>query len=338
MDLSTTYMGMTLKHPVVPSASPLSQSLDGIRRMEDAGAAAIVMYSLFEEQIMGESYLVDHYLTYGTHSYAESLSYFPEMDNYNVGPEAYLELMRQAKEATDIPIIGSLNGVSTGGWVDYARRMQDAGADGLELNIYYIPTDPFMSGADVEQMYLDVVKDVKSNVTIPVAVKVGPAFSSFANMAMRLHEAGADALVIFNRFYQPDFDLERLEVVPNLVLSSSTELRLPLRWMAILHGRVPVDFAITSGVHSHEDVLKGLMAGAKTMMMASELLRNGVQRIGQVVDAMSLWLEEHEYESVSQMQGSMSQQNVAEPAAFERANYMKVLQSWQYDPTGALLR
>ena len=328
MDLSTTYMGMTLKHPVVPSASPLSQSLDGIRRMEDAGAAAIVMYSLFEEQIMGESYLVDHYLTYGTHSYAESLSYFPEMDNYNVGPEAYLELMRQAKEATDIPISGSLNGVSTGGWVDYARRMQDAGADGLELNIYYIPTDPFMSGADVEQMYLDVVKDVKSNVTIPVAVKVGPAFSSFANMAMRLHEAGADALVIFNRFYQPDFDLERLEVVPNLVLSSSTELRLPLRWMAILHGRVPVDFAITSGVHTYDSVLKCLMVGANVTMMASELLVHGVERIRQVLDSISEWMTEREYESIKQMRGSMSQLSVREPSAFERANYMKELQSW----------
>ena len=338
MDLTTTYMGLTLKHPVVPSASPLSQSLDGIRQMEDAGAAAIVMYSLFEEQIMGESHLVDHYLTYGTDSFAEALDYFPEMDNYNVGPEAYLELVQKAKAATSIPIIGSLNGVSTGGWVDYARRIQEAGADGLELNIYYIPTDPTQSGADVEQMYLDVVRDVRKNVTIPVAVKVGPFFSAFANMANRFHEAGADALVVFNRFYQPDFDLERLEVVPNLVLSSSNELRLPLRWVAMLHGRVPIDMAITSGVHSHEDVLKGLMAGAKVMMMASELLRNGVGRIGEVVEGLNNWMVENEYESVAQMQGSMSQMNVAEPAAFERANYMKVLQSWQQDPTGVLLR
>jgi len=338
MDLSTTYLGLKLKHPVVPSASPLSQSLDGIRRLADAGAAAIVMYSLFEEQIEGESHLLDHYLSYGTESSAEALSYFPEMDHYNVGPDAYLALIRQAKAAVDIPIIGSLNGVSMGGWLEYARHIQAAGADALELNIYQIATDPMVTGAAVEEIYLDIVRAVCAAVAIPVAVKVGPYFSSFANMAHRLSTAGAAGLVIFNRFYQPDFDLEQLTVTPNLVLSGPHELRLPLRWTAILYGRIAADLAITSGVHTHEDVLKGMMAGAKVTMMASELLRHGVQRIGQIVDAMQVWMEEHEYESIVQMQGSMSQQHVAEPAAFERANYMKVLQSWQADPTGALMQ
>ncbi len=338
MDLSTSYMGMTLKHPVVPSASPLSQSLDGIRRLEDAGASAIVMYSLFEEQIVAESRNLDHYLTYGTESFAEALSYFPQMANYNVGPQEYLNLLSSAKAAVDVPIIGSLNGVSTGGWIEYARYIQEAGADGLELNIYYIPTEPGMGSDAIEQMYLDVVRNVKASVTIPVAVKLSPYFSAFANMAMRLHEAGADALVMFNRFYQPDFDLDALEVVPNLVLSSSTELRLPLRWVALLYSRVPTDFAITSGVHTYRDVLKGMMAGANVTMMASELLRNGEARIGAIVDEMTQWMEEHEYKSITQMRGSMSQMNVAEPAAFERANYMKVLASWRQDPTGSLVR
>jgi dihydroorotate dehydrogenase (fumarate) len=336
MDLSTTYLGLQLKHPVVPSASPLSHKLDGIRRMEDAGAAAIVMYSLFEEEIEGESHLLDHYLNLGIDSTAEALSYFPDMNRYNVGPDAYLRHLNNAKRAVDIPIIGSLNGVSTGGWVKYARHIQDAGADALELNIYYLPTDLHRSSISVEERYLDVVRAVKAQVTIPVAVKVGPYFSSFANMALRLSKAGADGLVLFNRFYQPDIDLEELRVQPNLVLSTSHELRLPLRWLAILNGRVPVDFALTSGVHTHTDALKGLMAGAKVTMMASELLRNGVHRIGEVVEGIRLWMEEHEYSSVEQMQGSMSQQNVAEPTAFERANYMKELQSWREDPTHVL--
>ncbi|CAN5814845.1 dihydroorotate dehydrogenase-like protein [soil metagenome] len=338
MDLSTTYLGLKLKHPVVPSASPLSQNLDGIRRLEDAGASAIVMYSLFEEQIEGESHLLDHYLNYGADSFAEALDYFPEMDHYNVGPNAYLKQIENAKAAVDIPIIGSLNGVSTGGWIEYARHIQAAGADALELNIYYIPTDPRMTGSEVEEMYLDVIRAVKQTISIPVAVKLGPQFSAFANMAMRMTQVGADGLVLFNRFYQPDLDLEQLRVTPNLVLSSAHELRLPLRWVAILAGRVPVDFAITSGVHTYEDVLKGLMAGAKVTMMASELLRNGVGRIGEITASLTQWMEEHEYSSVAQLQGSMSQQHVAEPDAFERANYMKVLQSWQFDPNGVLMR
>jgi dihydroorotate dehydrogenase (fumarate) len=334
MDLSTTYMGLKLKHPVVPSASPLSKSLDGIRKLEDAGAPAIVMYSLFEEQIIWDSEILDHYLSYGTESFSEAQTFFPDMKTYNVGPEQYLELISKAKAATQIPIIGSLNGVSTGGWVDYARKIQQAGADALELNIYYIPTDLLRTSAEVEQMYLDVVRDVKNSVSIPVAVKLSPFFSATANMAQRLALQGADALVLFNRFYQPDFDLENMEVVPNLTLSTSNELRLPLRWVAILYRRVPVDFAITSGVHNSEDVLKGLMAGAKVTMMASELLLYGAERIGQIVEGLKTWMESREYESVSQMIGSMSQINMAQPALFERANYMKVLGSWHADPSG----
>lgn len=337
MDLSTTYLGLQLKHPVVPSASPLSQKLDGIRRLEDAGAAAIVLYSLFEEEIEGESHLLDHYLNIGVDSTAEALSYFPDMAHYNVGPDAYLRHISNAKAAVDIPIIGSLNGVSTGGWVKYARYIQEAGADALELNIYYLPTDLHWSAESVEARYLEIVHAVKQQVTIPVAVKIGPYFSSFANMALRLAKAGADGLVLFNRFYQPDFDLDQLKVVPNLVLSSSHELRLPLRWLAILHGRVPLDLALTSGVHTDADVLKGLMAGAKVTMMASELLRHGIQRIDEIVDGMKMWMEENEYSSVAQLQGSMSQLNVAEPSAFERANYMKELQSWRVDPNGRFL-
>jgi dihydroorotate dehydrogenase (fumarate) len=334
MDLTTTYMGMSLKNPLVPSSSPLSHKVDNIRRMEDAGAAAVVMHSLFEEQITLESLQLDHYLSYGTDSYAEALTYFPDMENYNVGPEEYLDLIRQAKEAVDIPIIGSLNGVSTGGWVEYARRIQEAGADALELNVYYIPTSIELTGTEVEQLYLDILRDVKTSVSIPVAMKLSPYFSATANMAHRLATAGADALVLFNRFYQPDLDLEELEVAPRLVLSKSREMHLPLRWVAILYGRVPADLAITGGVHNHMDVLKGLMAGAQVTMMASALLQKGVKRISKVLKNMAEWMEEHEYESVTQMQGSMSQQHVAEPAAFERANYMKILQSWRPDPSG----
>jgi dihydroorotate dehydrogenase (fumarate) len=330
-------MGMPLKNPIVPSASPLSENLDNIQRMEAAGAAAIVLPSLFEEQITQESHQLDHYLSYGAESFAESLSYFPDMETYRVGPEEYLALISRAKMAVDIPIIASLNGVSTGGWIEYAQKIEQAGARALELNVYYIPTDTGMTGTEVEQMHVDIVRDVKNSISIPVAVKVSPFFSATANMAFCLAEAGADGLVFFNRFYQPDFDLENLEVVPHLVLSNSHELLLPLRWVAILYGRVPADFAITSGVHTHEEVLKGLMAGAKVTMMTSELLRNGIDRIGEILEDMTSWMEENEYESVTQMQGSMSQQHVAEPAAFERANYMKVLGSWRPDPAGQLL-
>ena len=337
MDLTTTYLGMALRNPIVPSASPLTKSIDTIREMEDAGAAAIVMHSLFEEQLTHESRELDHFLSYGNESFAEALSYFPEAEDYMVGPDEYLEKIRQAKEAVDLPIIGSLNGVSTGGWISYAKDIEQAGADALELNIYYIPTDPRIPSKNIEQMYLDVVGDVAWKVSIPVSVKIGPYFSSLPRMAQRLTEVGAKGLVLFNRFYQPDFDLEKLEVVPHLVLSSPFEMRLPLRWVALLHGRVKTDFAITSGVQTYEDVLKGMMAGANVMMMASELLRRGLGRIGDILQAMQLWMAEHEYVSVKQMQGSMSQKHVTEPAAFERANYMKVLQSWEADPTGRLM-
>ena len=337
MDLSTEYLGLKLKNPIIPSASPLSERAYNIRWMEDAGAAAVVMYSLFEEQIAGESDRLDHFLAYGAESTAEALTYYPDLEHYNVGPSEYLERIRHAVESVDIPIIGSLNGVSTGGWVEYAREIEQAGASALELNVYYIPTDPDLSSATIEQMYLDVVASVKRTVEIPVAVKIGPFFSNPANMAKRLVENGADGLVLFNRFYQPDLDLEHLEVVPNLVLSEPHELLLPLRWVAILYGRVSTDFAITSGVHSEIDVLKCMMAGANVAMMASELLKNGIGRIGDVLHDVALWMEDHGYESITQMRGSMSQKNVAEPAAFERANYMKVLQSWRPDPTGQLL-
>jgi len=328
---------MELKNPIVPSASPLSEKIDNLKRMEDAGASAIVMHSLFEEQINEESHSLDHYLSYGSESYAEAMHYFPEAHEYKVGPEGYLNLIRGAKETMGIPIIGSLNGVSTGGWIDYATRIQEAGADALELNIYYMSTKIDMSGADVEKMYVDIVSDVKKAVSIPVAVKISPFFSSMANMSKQLVNAGADGLVFFNRFYQPDFDLEQLEVVPNLVLSSKFEHRLPLRWIAILYGRLDVDFAHTRAISSHEEVLKSLMAGASVTMMTSEILRNGIGRIGEVLKDLEQWMEEKEYESVKQMQGSMSQIRCPEPAAFERANYMKVLHSWRPDPTGKLL-
>jgi dihydroorotate dehydrogenase (fumarate) len=329
MNLRTEYMGLKLKNPIVPSSSPLSRSVNSIRRLEDAGAGAVVMYSLFEEQITSESFYLDYYLSHGTDSYGESLSYFPELQHYNVGPDDYLELIRGAKGAVDIPIIGSLNGVSTGGWIDYASLIEEAGADALELNIYYIPTSTYLMGAEVEYIYTDILRDVKNAVRIPVAMKLSPYFSSTANMAERLWEGGANALVFFNRFYQPDFDLEKLEVVPRLVLSSSDELRLPMSWVAMMYGRVPVDFAITSGVHTYEDVLKALMAGAKVAMMASELLKNGINRIGEILGEIELWMRAHEYDSVGQMIGSMSQQHVTEPAAFERANYMKELASFK---------
>jgi dihydroorotate dehydrogenase (fumarate) len=313
----------------VASSSPLSHNVDSIRRLEDAGAAAVVMYSLFEEQIGFDSYYIDYHLTQGIDSYAESISYFPDMQSYNVGPDGYLNLIRRAKEAVKIPVIGSLNGASVGGWTDYASLIEEAGADALELNVYYAPANINMPGNEVEDLYVEILAAVRQAVTIPVAVKLSPFFSSVAYMASRLAAYGADGLVLFNRFYQPDFDLENLEVKPRLVLSDSDDLRLPLRWVAILYDRLNVDFAITSGIHTSQDVLKGLMAGAKVTMMASELLQNGVRRIGQVLNEIVTWLNEHEYESVTQMVGAMSQKHCPEPAAFERANYMKMLDSYR---------
>ncbi|MBI4572365.1 MAG: dihydroorotate dehydrogenase-like protein [candidate division NC10 bacterium] len=328
IDLSTTYLGLDLKNPLVVSASPLCEDVDRIRRLEEMGAAAIVLHSLFEEQINVESHDLDRYLSHGAESFAESLSYFPDMAEYRLGPEDYLEHLHRARAAVGVPVIGSLNGISTGGWIRYAKMIEDAGAEALELNVYYIPTDPELTGAQVEQMYLDLVRDVKATLKIPVAVKLGPYFSAMANMARRLDQAGADALVLFNRFYQPDFDLEKLEVVPNLVLSTSYELRLRLCWVAILYGRLRADLAVTGGVHTAEDVVKTMMAGAKVAMMTSALLARGMGHLATVRAGLASWLEEHEYTSIRQMQGSMSYRSIANPAAFERANYMKVLSSY----------
>ena len=327
-DLTTTYLGLSLKNPVVASASPLSRRVYTARRLEDAGASAIVMYSLFEEQITHESHELDHYLERGTHSYAESLNYFPDLGHYNVGPEQYLEHLRRVKEAVSIPVIGSLNGISTGGWVEYAHKIEQAGADALELNIYYVSTDIDLSGAELEESYVQLVRDIRARVKLPIALKLSPFFTSLPNMAERFVEAGANGLVLFNRFYQPDFDLEGLDVVPNLVLSTPHDLRLPLRWIAILYGRVAADLALTSGIHSASDILKAMMAGASVAMVASTLLTHGIERLTHLLRTLNEWMEQHEYESIMQMRGSMSQQAVADPAAFERANYMKELNSF----------
>ena len=331
MDLRTTYMGMELQHPIVASASPLSGNLASIKRLEDAGAAAVVMFSLFEEQLQHESAALEYLMTAGTESFAESLNYFPEMDDYTVGPDSYLELLRQASEAVDIPIIGSLNGITNTGWIEYAQLMQEAGAKGVELNIYYIPADLTTSGREVEERYVEIVKAVKAAVTIPVAVKLSPFFSAIGSMAKALDEAGADALVLFNRFYQPDFDLDRLEVTPDLHLSTPDEIRLPLLWIAVLHGRLRASLGATRGVHTPVEIVKYLMAGADAVMTTSALLKNGVDYLTTLRDGLRTWMEMHRYVSVAQMKGSMSQRNVEDPTAFERANYIKTLESYKSD-------
>ena len=328
IDLSTTYHGINLKNPLVVSASPLAEELKNLRRMEDSGAAAIVLPSLFEEQINIESRVLDQFLQQGTESFAESLTYFPDLTGYNLGPEGYCEHVRRAKAAVGIPIIASLNGSSIGGWTDYAKKIQDAGADALELNIYYIPTNIDQTCAEVEKLYCDLVSTVKSSLKIPVALKIGAYFSSLAHMAKRLDDAGADALVLFNRFYQPDFDIDNLEVVPNLLLSTSHELLLRLNWVAILFGHIKADLCVTGGVHTAADVLKAMMAGARTVAITSALLRNGIGHLATLRNDMLAWMEEHEYESIRQMQGSMSQKSVADPSAFQRANYVRVLSSY----------
>jgi dihydroorotate dehydrogenase (fumarate) len=327
MDLSTTYMGLTLGNPLVPSASPLSEEIDDIRRMEDAGAGAVVLYSLFEEQLVRERLELHHHMTEGTESFAEALTYFPEPPQFHVGPEGYLEHIRKAKAATRIPIIASLNGASPGGWAGFASQMQQAGADAIELNIYSIATDPEVSGQTVEQTCIDILKTVKSSVTIPVAVKLSPYYSSMANMARRLDEAGADGLVLFNRFYQPDIDLDELEVVPSVLLSQPQALRLPLRWVAILHGRVRASLGATSGIHGGAEVVKMILAGADVTMLCSSLLREGIGHLRTVLRDLQLWMEKHEYSSTRQMRGSMSHVHCENPAAFERAQYMRALKS-----------
>ncbi len=332
VDLKTTYLGLKLKNPLVASPSPLSEKVENVKRLEEAGVSAVVLYSLFEEQIIHESMELDHFLNQGTESFVEALSYLPDTGKYSLAPEKYLEHLHKVKQAVQIPVIGSLNGVSTGGWINYARKIEEAGADALELNIYFLPNNLDLSSPELEAAYITLVRDVRAQIKIPLAVKLSPFFTAIPNLAKRLGEAGANGLVLFNRFYQPDFDLEQLEVVPNLVLSNSSELRLPLRWIAMLYGRVQVDFALTSGVHTAQDALKAVMAGASVAMTTSALLKNGVGKASEILKDMETWMVEHEYESIQQMKGSMSQKAVAEPAAFERANYMKVLNSFKVLP------
>jgi dihydroorotate dehydrogenase (fumarate) len=300
--------------------------------MEQAGIGAVVMYSLFEEQIIHESLELDHYLNYGTESFAEALTYLPDSGRYSLGPEKYVDHVKRLKDAVSIPVIGSLNGVSSGGWIQYAKRIEEAGADALELNIYYLPFDPALTSSGLEENYIQLVKDVRREIKIPLAVKVSPFLTGVANVLKQFAEAGADGLVLFNRFYQPDIDLEKMEVTPSLVLSTSSELRMPLRWIALLYGQIKADFAITSGVHTSEDVLKSMMAGASVTMMASELLKGGIKRIPEILSGMQMWMESNEYESVTQMKGSMSAQAVRQPGSLRRSNYIKVLNSFRYLP------
>lgn len=329
MDLSTKYLGLDLRTPLVASASPLSQKMDSIKKLEDNGASAVVIYSVFEEQLRQEAQELADATSQGAESFAEATSYFPRPESYNLGPQEYLSHISKAKQAVKIPIIGSLNGSTMGGWTDYARQIAEAGADALELNIYAIPADFDRSSAEVEGEYLDIVKAVTGAVKIPVAIKLSPFFSNTANMAKRLVDAGASGLVLFNRFYQPDINLDALEVQPAITLSTSFAQRLPLRWIAILRGRLDVSLAATSGIHQAEDVLKLLMVGADVTMLCSTLLRNGVGHLKQIEDDLVKWMEAKEYESVKQMQGSMSQKNVENPSAFERAQYMKSIQSYR---------
>jgi dihydroorotate dehydrogenase (fumarate) len=328
-DLATTYLGLRLKHPVVASAGPLSRTLDGIRRLEDAGAAALVLFSLFEEQIRLENAATEHLIGVGAESFPEALDYFPALEDYEVGPEPYLELIRRAREATGIPIIASLNGATPEGWLDYARQIEQAGAAALELNVYHIPADLTTSARAVEELYRHVLREVRAAVRIPIAMKLSPFFSALGEMARELAGSGADGLVLFNRFYQPDFDLETLEVSPTLQLSRPEEIRLPLLWIAVLHGRLEVSLAASTGVDSSEEVVTYLLAGADAVMTTSALLKHGPGHLGTLVSGLEQWLERRGYASVGQMKGSMSQKNVADPAAFERANYIKVLESFR---------
>jgi len=330
IDLRTTYLGLELRTPLVASASPLSQELDGIRRLEDAGASAVVLYSLFEEQLRQEAMELEHHLSAGTESFAESLTYLPRHSEFRTGPEAYLNHIRKAKQAIDIPIIASLNGATLGGWTQHAEQMEQAGVDAIECNVYFIPTDPNVPGSEVEMAYIDILRAIKIAVHIPVAVKLSPFFSNMANMAMRLDQTGANGLVLFNRFYQPDINLEELELRPNILLSTPQALRLPLTWIGILYGRVKANLAATSGIHRSEDVIKLLMVGADVTMLCSALLRNGVNHVRHVERGVVEWMESHEYESVRQMQGCMSQIRCPDPSAFERAQYMRGVKDFGY--------
>lgn len=331
MDLTTQYMGLKLKNPLVPSASPLSRDVDNIKRLEDAGASAVILYSLFEEELIMEQREMEQALTKGTESFAEALTYFPQAFEFKVGPELYLQHIQKAKAAVDIPIIASLNGSTTGGWTSFARKMAEAGADAIELNIYSIPTDMDQPAEEIESRYLEIVKAVKASVSIPVAVKIGPFFSNMANMAKRFDEAGADALVLFNRFYQPDFDLEDMSVKPSVLLSTPMARRLPLRWIAILNGRIKADLAATSGIHTAEDAIKMIAAGARITMFCSVLLRNGIGHLADIERDFRLWMEEKQYDSVETLRGSMSQVACDNPAAFERAQYIQSVTGYEPD-------
>jgi dihydroorotate dehydrogenase (fumarate) len=330
MDLSTKYLGMQLRTPLVASASPLSQEISGIRNLEDAGASAVVLYSLFEEQLHKEALELELHLNAGTESFAESITYFPHSSEFHTGPDEYLEHIRKAKSAVDIPIIASINGASLGGWAKYARQVEQAGADAIECNLYFIPTNTEILGSEVETTYANILREVKTSVQIPIAAKLSPFFSNLANMAKRFDQIGTNGLVLFNRFYQPDIDLEELEIKPNVLLSSAQDLRLPLTWIGILFGHVRANLAATSGVHGPEDVIKLLMVGADVTMLCSALLRYGVGHLRHVEEGVVEWMEKHEYESVQQMQGSMSQLRCPDPGAFERAQYMRAVKGLQH--------
>lgn len=329
VDLSTTYLGLQLPNPLMASSSPLTGELDSLRELQDAGIAAVVLPSLYEEQIEHEATELSRLAEFGADSFAEALGgYLPELPDYNTGPGDYLRNVEAAKQALDIPVIASLNGTTRGGWVRYAKKLVDAGADALELNVYLIPTDPYATGHDVEQRYLDLVRAVKEAVSVPLAVKIGPYFSSLGYMARQFVDVGADALVLFNRFYQPDIDLQSLEVTPNLKLSDPVEVRLPMRWVAILCGKVRCDLAVTTGVHTPTAAIKALLVGANAVMMASALLKHGPQHVGVILDGIRTWLEENDYDSVEQMRGSMSMENAPHPDQYVRANYMRMLTSY----------
>lgn len=332
VDLATNYLGLKLKNPLIASASPLTGRMESVQEMEREGIAAIVMPSLFEEEIIHESLELDHYLSYGEDISAEAPTHWPAIDSFLLKPEAYIAKLTRIKKGVSIPIIASMNGVSTGGWITYARKMEDAGADAIELNLYYLPISPDLSSNELEETYLNLVSDIRNNITIPLAIKLSPFFTAFPNLAKRLVDAGGNALVLFNRFYQPDLDIEALEVTPNLVLSTSNDLRLPLRWIAILYGTLEADLVLTSGVHHAVDVIKAIMAGASTVMMTSELLQKGIKRIGEIRTEFESWMKDHGYESVDELRGCLSQKSVPESAAYERANYIKALKTFRTLP------
>jgi dihydroorotate dehydrogenase (fumarate) len=327
-DLSTTYLGLKLKNPLVVSSNPLTEKPETAKLLESAGAAALVAPSLFEEQVVRTSLELDYFLSKGTDSFAEALTFLPEVGRYSIGPEAYVDRIKALKKAVHIPVFGSLNGVSSGGWIDYAHKIEEAGADALELNLYYLPTNSDLTSINIEDNYVKLVSDIRRKVRIPIAIKLSPFFTSLPNLALRLVDAGANGLVLFNRFYQPDFDLKKLEVIPTLTLSNSNELRMPLHWIAILYGRIKADLALTSGVNMGEDIIKAMMAGANVAMLASAVLREGPVKVTSLINEVLEWMQVNDYESIEQMRGSMSQRNVTEPAAFERVNYIKVLNSY----------